>query len=341
MSSTNKTTIFITGANGYIAKHIIKQALEAGYGVVGTVRSTEKGDALAKLVKNSKFSYEVVKSLDHKGVYDQPLKNHPEVTVLLHTASPVDFSAKDPLNETIIPAIEGVKELFDSVKANAPQIKRVVLTTSIAAIAIAVLKGINAVGGPYTESDWSPITIEEGSEDGYKAYCASKKFEELAAWKYVEEEKPNFTLATVAPAYAIGPQAFEEDAAAGIQASTSSSIAGLLKLGKSDEIPVFVGDMVDVRDVAKCHILAFELDSAQGERFIAASECFSNHQAIEVITKVFPQYKDLLPTPDLDEREKPTAPIFQNERTRKILGFEFIKPEVSIVDQLNQLFKYK
>ncbi|ODV86132.1 hypothetical protein CANARDRAFT_196893 [[Candida] arabinofermentans NRRL YB-2248] len=337
MSTTNKTTIFITGANGYIAKHIVKQALEAGYGVVGTVRSTEKGEALAKLVKNSKFSYEVVKSLNHKGVYDQPLKNHPEVTVLLHTASPVDFSAKDPLNETIIPAIEGVESLFDSVKANAPQIKRVVLTTSVTAIS--AMDGFSTVGGPYTEEDWNPITIEEGSSEPYKAYSASKKYEEKAAWKYIEENKPNFSLVTIAPALCAGPQAFDEEVAAGIQGSTSGIVASWLDLTPSSDIPSLACGIVDVRDAAKSHILGFELDSAQGERFIASSEGFFASDILEIIRKNFPEYKDKLPATD-STNAKPKS-FYNNDKSVKILGIEFNKTEKIIVDQFSQLFTFK
>ncbi|ODV86134.1 hypothetical protein CANARDRAFT_6629 [[Candida] arabinofermentans NRRL YB-2248] len=332
MSATNKS-IFITGANGYIAKHIIKQALANGYSVVGTVRSAEKGEALAKLVNSDKFSYEVVEGVDHKGAYDQPLKNHPEVSVLLHTASPVNYYATDPLNETILPAINGVKELFDSIKANAAQIEKVVLTTSV--MAIAKIVNFQIIGVNHTEADWSPITIEEGKTDGALAYAASKKFEEQAAWKYVEVEKRNFTLTTVAPTFAVGPQAYDEDASA--PASTSGMIAGLLSLTPSGYVYPFAGNFVDVRDVAKAHILGFELDDAQGKRLIAGGENFNFHKTIEVIQKHFPDYKGKLPAVDSTQMP-PETPFINNKKTNDTLGFEFIDIESSIIDQLNQFF---
>ncbi|ODV86131.1 hypothetical protein CANARDRAFT_6625 [[Candida] arabinofermentans NRRL YB-2248] len=337
MSSTKNTSILVTGANGYIAKHIVKQALNAGYGVVGTVRSVDKGEALAKLVKNDKFSYEVVEGVDYKGAYDEPLKNHPEVTVLLHTASPNNFGAEDPLNETINPAIEGVNNLFDSIKRNAPQVKRVVLTTSIAAIGI--LQGFSVVGGPYSEEDWNPITIEEGSKDPFSGYFASKKYEEKAAWNYIEEVKPNFSVVTIAPGFAAGPQAFDEDAAAGVQASTSGFVASWLDLTPSSDIPDLDFQIVDVRDVAKAHILGFELDAAQGERLIAASEGFNANVILEIIKKNFPEYKDKLPVTD-SNAPKPKS-HFKNDKTIKTLGIEFNKTEKIIVDQLTQLSRFK
>ena len=47
--------ICVTGATGYIARHIIQQALDAGFSVVGTARSAEKVYKLEKDIKNPKF----------------------------------------------------------------------------------------------------------------------------------------------------------------------------------------------------------------------------------------------------------------------------------------------
>ena len=58
------TTIFVTGATGYIAKHIIKLALQKGYKVIGTVRTSAKGEEVKKLFNNPNFEYEVVEFLE-------------------------------------------------------------------------------------------------------------------------------------------------------------------------------------------------------------------------------------------------------------------------------------
>lgn len=55
-------------------------------------------------------------------------------------------------------------------------------------------------GHVYSEADWNPVTPEEVEADpAGTGYRASKTFAEKAAWKFVEEEKPNFTLATINP----------------------------------------------------------------------------------------------------------------------------------------------
>lgn len=50
----------------------------------------------------------------------------------------------------------------------------------------------------YSSKDWSPLTYEDGknSKDQLEVYLASKKLSEEAAWKFVEEKKPGFTLST-------------------------------------------------------------------------------------------------------------------------------------------------
>jgi NADPH-dependent methylglyoxal reductase len=62
--------------------------------VVGSVRSAEKGDALKKQVNSDNFTYEIVSSLTNPGTFDEALKKHPEITMLLHTASPSHLQLK-------------------------------------------------------------------------------------------------------------------------------------------------------------------------------------------------------------------------------------------------------
>lgn len=57
----------------------------------------------------------------------------------------------------------------------------------------------------YSEEDWNPITEQQAFENASEGYRASKTFAEKAAWKFVEEEKPNFDLATINPPLVFGP----------------------------------------------------------------------------------------------------------------------------------------
>ena len=108
----SSTSVFVSGASGYIAQELVKQLIQKNYKVVGTVRSNEKGDSLKENLKaaglqSENFSYEIVKDIAVEGAFDEALKAHPEVTIFLHTASPFHFNVTDVEKELLLPAING------------------------------------------------------------------------------------------------------------------------------------------------------------------------------------------------------------------------------------------
>lgn len=95
MNDSDKCTnddevVLVTGASGYIATHIVKQLLELGYKVRGTVRSLKdekKVAPLRKLVENPKHDLELVEAdLLNESSWLEAVKG---CTYVLHTASPV------------------------------------------------------------------------------------------------------------------------------------------------------------------------------------------------------------------------------------------------------------
>jgi nucleoside-diphosphate-sugar epimerase len=91
--------------------------------------------------------------------------------------------------------MRGTLEILEAAK-KAGSVTRVVITSSFAALQD-YRKG-NRPGYTYSTRDWCPLTYEEAkvTEDQLLVYVASKKLAESAAWKFIEEEEPNFTLAT-------------------------------------------------------------------------------------------------------------------------------------------------
>ena len=98
----------------------------------------------------------------------QAVKANPPFDYVLHTASPFHFNVQDPVKDFLDPAIKGTRGILKSIKAYAPTVKRVVITSSFASI-------VNADKHPpvYSEKDWNPVTWEEAM-DHSKVYRASK-----------------------------------------------------------------------------------------------------------------------------------------------------------------------
>ncbi|KAK7678843.1 hypothetical protein QCA50_018145 [Cerrena zonata] len=328
------TTVFVLGATGYIALHTVKDLINKGYSVVGSVRSEAKGDKLVKQL-GEKFSYEVVPDIAVKGAFDEALKKHPEVSVFLHTASPFHFNVTDIEKQLLTPAIEGTTNALKAIKAYGPQIKRVVVTSSYAAIGSAEADVDTSL--TISEETWNPVTWEKALENPILGYYGSKTFAEKAAWDFYKNEKPNFILSTVNPVYVFGPQAFDEDVRGTLNTS-AEIINGLLKLNKSDSVPPYKGLYIDVRDVSKAHIVAFESDAAKEERLLLSDDRFSSQQLLDILHSKFPEYADRLPIGNPGEGASTGAKVV-NDKTRKILGFDFINLEGTTVDTLKQIIE--
>jgi nucleoside-diphosphate-sugar epimerase len=81
--------VLVTGASGYIASHIVKQLLEKGYRVRGTVRNLndeKKVAPLRSLATASEYQLELVEAnLLDEACWLEAVKG---CTYVLHTASP-------------------------------------------------------------------------------------------------------------------------------------------------------------------------------------------------------------------------------------------------------------
>ncbi|RCK54745.1 putative NADPH-dependent methylglyoxal reductase GRP2 [Candida viswanathii] len=340
--SSPTTSVFVSGASGYIAQELVKQLIQKGYKVVGTVRSTTKGDSLKSNLSTAglasgNFSYEVVPDIAVKGAFDAALQAHPEVTVFLHTASPFHFDVQDVETELLLPAIEGTTNALSAIKTHGPQVKHVVVTSSFAAVG--AFFELADPSKSKSEEDWNPITYDQAKSNAVNGYVGSKTFAEKAAWEFQRTEKPKFTLSTVNPVYVFGPQAFEiRDKS---QLNTSAEIVNsVLKLSKDDKIEQnMTGYFIDVRDVARAHIVAFEKREIDGKRLILADAPFSTQKVLDIVRDDFPKLAEKLPEGDPAKADewKNTESEIKNEKTRELLGFEFIDLKTSIDDTVSQI----
>jgi nucleoside-diphosphate-sugar epimerase len=86
--STDQELVLVTGASGFVATHLVKQLLEQGYKVRGTVRSLKdekKVAPLRKLAMGAKHELELVEAdLNDESSWLAAVK---DCTCVMHTAS--------------------------------------------------------------------------------------------------------------------------------------------------------------------------------------------------------------------------------------------------------------
>ena len=197
------------------------------------------------------------------------------------------------MEETMLvkPAVEGTINVLQAC-ADAGTVKRVVLTSSIAAIS----SGVHGIPGKpadyvYTEDDWS-------DESTCEPYERSKTKAEHAAWDFVEKlsEDKRFELVVVNPGYVQGPL-LSCVSGIGTQALCYNFLSG-----KIPGLPNVSFGLVDVRDVVIGHKVAMERPEAAGQRHLLVTNTVSLREIGQILKDEFkPQgYKiSTLPFPKI------------------------------------------
>lgn len=334
--------VLLTGGSGFIASHILKQLLEGGHSVVTTVRSAEKIDSIRRAYPDKdedQLDFAIVEDVAREGAFDAAVISSPGFEAVIHTASPFHFNVTDIKKDLFDPAINGTTGILRSIVAHAPSVRKVVITSSWAAV-VNPLKG-SWPNHTYNESDWNPIDGMQALESIPNGYRASKTFAERAAWDFVDEEKPQFTLTAICPPQVIGPVIHELSSLSKL--NTSNQIIRDFIQGKFDrEVPPNATFYwVDVRDVAKCHITALGSAVSANRRYITTAGRFSNREIVGILHGSCPIYKKLLPGLDAPGGGYPEEGLYNVNASRVVedLGISWTSLEKSIVDTVSSLEK--
>ena len=257
MATETRPLILVTGATGYIAGHCIRELLEHGYRVRGTARSLadpKKTEHLRRIASQLGGSLELVEAdLTSDRGWREAVAG---CTYVQHVASPFPPEVPRDEMELIGPAVGGAKRVLEAC-ADSGTVKRVVMTSSVAAVAFGHKDGNGAVR---TEADWS---VPENCD----AYPKSKTLAERAAWDFVAALPParRFELAVINPGFVLGPLLNADQ-------GTSGELVRKLMVRDMPACPEIGFAPVDVRDVAIAHRLAMEVPQAAGNRYICAGE---------------------------------------------------------------------
>ena len=284
MTNIDKTKpVLVTGATGYIAGWLIKQLVEDGLTVHAAVRNPADEKKLAHLNAlakgtNGKIVY-FKSDLLTPGSYAEAMK---DCELVFHLASPFILDVKNPQRDLIDPALLGTANVLDAVNKT-PSVKRVVLTSSCAAIYTDAIDCLSAKGGILTEENWNTTSSLE-----YQPYSFSKTLAEKKAWEIVSQQS-RWDLVTINPSLVMGPML---DA----KGTTSESLNILKQIGDGtmkSGVPEMGIGLVDVRDVANAHFLAGFTPTAKG-RYITSGY---NTNFFEMALALQPKYGKDFPIP--------------------------------------------
>ncbi|KAH7437415.1 hypothetical protein KP509_05G070200 [Ceratopteris richardii] len=264
------TRVCVTGAGGFIASWIVKDLLEKGYVVRGTIRNpvnpNDPKNSHLRQFDGADSRRQLLKA--DLTYFDSIQSDVSRCDGVFHLASP------DPV-QMVDPSIQGTLNVLNA--ALQAGVRRAVMTSSIGAVAM----------DPHRD----PIVVEEIAMDpnvvvdescwsnlDYNWYCYGKAVAEQAAWNFAKEK--NVDLVVLVPSLVLGPL---------LQPAMNASTFHLLK---------YTYAYVDVRDVAKACILLYETASASG-RYLCdiLAELYPQMHAFahrgdvcDILAELYPQY---------------------------------------------------
>ncbi|KAJ6600420.1 hypothetical protein DFH09DRAFT_1243247 [Mycena vulgaris] len=273
MPAISSGKVLVSGANGFLAAWVVKELLEHGFAVRGTIRSTEKGAHLRHMFAayGDKFELVVVPDITVEGAFDLAVQ---DVDAIQHIAAPYYLHAGDP-EELIVPAVQGTLVLLKSAQQHGNQLKRIVMTSSSAAVL-----QIQAEPKIFSELDWNEQAPKEAAEMGSSAppmtkYRASKALQERAAWDFMQTHKSELSwdLAVLNPPFMFGPTIHAVSTPETLNTSSRQFYAML-----TEPSPLATrlsgACWVDVRDIARAQLLALLKPAAGGERIIISAGAY-------------------------------------------------------------------
>ncbi|XP_015886147.1 anthocyanidin reductase ((2S)-flavan-3-ol-forming) [Ziziphus jujuba] len=325
-----KKTACVVGGSGFVASLLIKLLLGKGYAVNTTVRNPDNEKKISHLKALQSLGELKIFGADltEEGSFDAPVAG---CDLVFHVATPVNFASEDPENDMIKPAVQGVLNVLNAC-AKAKTVKRVVLTSSAAAVSINTLKGTDLV---VDETNWTDVEFLSTQKPPTWGYPVSKTLAEKAAWKFAEENK--IELITVIPSLMTGAS-LTPDIPSSIQLGASLLTGNEFLINAMKGMHMLSGSIsiTHVEDVCQAHIFLAEKESASG-RYVCCAINTSVPELAKFLNKRYPQYQ--VPTDFGDFPSKPKL-IISSEKLIKE-GFSFKYGIEDIYDQTVEYIKAK
>ncbi|GJE97179.1 NAD(P)-binding protein [Phanerochaete sordida] len=316
MPAVTKGKVLVTGCNGFVALWVVKQLLEDGYAVRGTVRRESATPYVKDLFKSygDRFEVMIVPDITKEHAFDEVVKG---IDAIEHLASPFYLTADDP-QEIIGPAVAGTVGILQSALAHANDtVRRVVITSSCAAVLTD--DPDLSKSRTFDETHWNEHAMRDVAERGRAAsqpskYQASKTLAERAAW--------DFDVVALNPPFIYGPWLHEVKTAEQLNTSMLAFYNTVIKGTKTPEQLAREGQSwVDVRDIAVAHSRALQREEAGDERIIVSSGPWNWQDFVNAARKVEPS----LPAGNTAYSSETAVyhTCFDNGKSKRLLGMDY------------------
>jgi nucleoside-diphosphate-sugar epimerase len=162
-----------------------------------------------------------------------------------------------------------------------------------------------------------------------------------------KREHPDFDIATIYPSLifgSFGPGQVYDTPATGTNRHIYALVSGApgRPVNRYDPVTGPPPLSVDVRDVARAHILALKLppSSQSPKRFIMSTNTFTWKDAIELLAEKRPELKERLPV--ITGTEPPVGPFatLDTSKTESVLGMmNFVEWQDTVLDTVDDLLR--
>ncbi|KAG6848757.1 hypothetical protein H0H93_014356 [Arthromyces matolae] len=275
--------VVVTGVNGHLGSTTALRLLQKGYRVRGTVRSLRSAAYVKKEFAQFGTSFEIVEVPDivAPDAFANAIKG---ASAIVHIASPVTLDAKKP-EEQFVPAIDGTLNLLETARKE-KGIKKVLFIGSIGSVIMTAKDPAKEI---ITSKDWNIYTeqLVNNPDDplvGFHIYVGSKLAAEKAAWKFVEDNKVDFSLTVLLPAVVLGPIHKAITSPPRPDVSLGWLYDYIAEVPRKDGAPTAeITLFVHVYDVADLFVASLTSPEADGERIIALGEKSSYSAVADIL----------------------------------------------------------
>jgi nucleoside-diphosphate-sugar epimerase len=342
ISGPDEGIVAVTGASGYIGSHVVKNLLEHGYTVRATVRDASRDDKVSYLKEMSAKGPGKIEEIYSRDLFAAPEGVYDDVfdgcVCVFHVAADLgndpSYGERDA-QRVFDGCMTSTKGILESVR-KAGTVKRVVYTSSSAAIMGLRPGGKNGSGYEYVDDDWAgegPYeTIEErwtrihrDTGEPMKLWTLEKQpyamgKVEAERYAYAWGEENGIDVLSCCPCHVLGP-------INGVsQNSGWQKRIGLMLMGESGHEGRFnsLWNIIDVRDIAEAQRLMATSDVAKnGTRYMLAATDTSGEITVqELIDRLRELFPDIHVATDYDPPATPDHPHGKSTKAINELGLK-------------------